>query len=296
MTDAPLRFGISRAHGDANVVSASHALSAALGVAVGRPMSTRVAASYLALQDMVTSGGVELAWLPPLIAGRLLRSSTSGVMRAVTPHPHGADGHADGAPPRGASAQLVAVPIRAGCATYRSGLIVSASSTFASVKDLAGCRAAWTDRESAAGYVFPRALLRQHGIRDRDLAEELFVGSAMQACSAVADGRADVCATHLSEACVADPERAHAELAKKYTAAPWRLRVLAVTDAIPADAIVLAGHVDRETGRELSRALVGLSATATGQETLRSLFNAESLISPTPEMRARLLRAPIRSG
>ncbi len=262
---ATIRFGISRAHGDANLVVASHALSAALERATGEPVQLRVAASYAALYEMVMAGALEVAWLPPLLCARLIAS---------------------GATPRRAT--LAAVPVRKGAVTYRSALLVENGARFASLADISNARAAWIDRDSAAGYVFPRAFLRARGV---GFVEETFLGSAAAVCAAVADGRADVGATHVSEASVTNAERMREELERQYPAARWRLRVLDITDPIPADGIVIAGHVGRDARNRICKALLTLHETEAGGTAIAGLLNAECLTEPTAALRAHLARA-----
>jgi phosphonate transport system substrate-binding protein len=262
-------IGISRGHGDSNVVPASHAFSSALESVLGDKVALRVAPTYAALYEMFTSGGVDVAWLPPLLTARALAEE------------RGANG----------GHVLVAVPSRHGATSYRSALIVARESRFTKPSELLNARAAWIDRDSAAGYVFPRAHLREHGIGPGDLADEAFVRSAGLVCSTIADGRADVGATHVSEAAAADPEKAFADLERQFAPARWRLRVLSITAQIPPDGVVVAEHVDRQTKERFREAILGLHERKLGEHAITSLFNAERFVEPTSIIRGQLSRA-----
>src|SRR5262249_8922646 len=127
---------------------------------------------------------------------------------------------------------------RAGRLTYRSAILVAADSPVRTVAELDQARAAWTDERSASGYLFPRLHLERSGGASR-LASERFYGPSSAACAAVAGGGPRLCACSVSETASADPAAMLAEVQATFAAAPWRLRVLDVTDAIPPDGMVM---------------------------------------------------------
>jgi ABC-type phosphate/phosphonate transport system substrate-binding protein len=204
----------------------------------------------------VRTNGVELAWLPPLLE---VRAAEAG-------------------------ARVVAVGERGGALVFRSALLVRADSPHRTLSDLVGARAAWNDRASASGYLFPRLHLASAGFNlARDLASESFLGSPSSAMAAVADGRADLCACFVRSAS-ADPSRALDDVQREFPAARWRLRVLAVTDVIPPDGMVVPASVDKETATKLRAALLGLHETPAGASALQALLGADRLVKPTEEV------------
>src|SRR5512138_3097665 len=81
-----------------------------------------------------------------------------------------------------------------GGSTYHGRIFVRKDSGLRSVADLRGKRMAFVDRATTAGYVFPLAWLREHGIREPEgfFSEYYFTGSHDAAVMAVLDRKADV--------------------------------------------------------------------------------------------------------
>jgi len=157
-----LRFGISRHHGGLQLVAGARRFAEALAGSLKIPVKLTVAPDYDKLLEGVLIGGIEVAWMPPLLHARAVSEG----------------------------ALLAAVSERAGGLAYRSALLVKDSSVYRAVADLKGARAAWADRSSASGYLFPRLHLQATGLDPRrDLQSEKFLGSPALACAAVAGGR-----------------------------------------------------------------------------------------------------------
>jgi len=162
--------------------------------------------------------------------------------------------------------------------TYRSALFVRADDPIGGLEQLRGARVAWTDRSSASGYVFPRLLVVSSVDPAEAFAEERFLGSPREVCAAVADGQVDLGACFTSEAHADDPARTLVDVARIYPAAPWRLRVLAVTGPIPSDGLVLSSAVDPGGRTRIGGALLRIHELAQGAESLAKLFFADRLV------------------
>lgn len=256
MTSRSLTFGVSAAHGGATLVEGAKNVAAALGARIGRIVRPTVLDSYQTLEAAVVAGTVHVAWLPPLLHAR---ATASG-------------------------ARLVAVPERGGAVVYRSALLVRADAPIRAVTDLAGKKAAWSDPSSSAGAIFPRRHLAAAGVT---LASETMAGSFRAACAAVADGDADVCGCFVSEvAAKTGPPAILADIAKVFAAAPWRLRVLAVTDAIPPDGIVVAARVEQEMASAIAGALLSLHHERVGADALEKMLSARKLVAPDAHVKA----------
>jgi phosphonate transport system substrate-binding protein len=266
------RFGISQVHGGGTVIEGARAFTAALARLLGEPWRLHVAEDYAALQQTMRSGGVDLAWLPPFIHIEAARYG----------------------------AHLIAVCERAGALTYRSSLLVRVDDPVREVSELRGVRVAWTDRSSASGYVFPRLLVISSGVpAARAFSEELFLGSPREVCGAVADGRVDLGACFTSEAHADDPKLALADVGRIYPAATWRLRVLAVTAAIPSDGMVLAPALagDAAVRGRVRDALLRMNGDSEGMVGLAKLLFADRLVGVTPQVvRAVEQIAPLLRG
>jgi phosphonate transport system substrate-binding protein len=257
----PLRFAFSRGHGGKDLKDGARLFIELLKARTGLQVSLVVAYDYRALLERFRAGHIELAWMPPLIQAQAC------------------DGEGE----------LVAVCERAGGASYRAALLVHAASHHHTVADLRGGRAAWTDPGSASGYVFPRLYLAAAGLDPAHDLEEAIHGSTALACAAVARGDADVSACFLSDAAARDPARRAPELSRSLGTTFERLRVLAVTDPIPADGLVLSPRVAGPDAARLRTILCSLHDDAEGRRALGTLLQAERLTAPTQEL-GRLLR------
>ncbi|MFO0572238.1 MAG: PhnD/SsuA/transferrin family substrate-binding protein [Polyangiaceae bacterium] len=149
------------------------ALGTKLGVRVS-PVQTR---SYAELSLPMDRGDVDFAWLPPFVAFKAVRSG---------------------------KARPLLAPVRGGSTSFFAALFVAQSSKLQSASELAGSRAAWVDRESAAGYRVVRAALKAQGYQlDGLFVYESFEGSHQAVVQAVMEGTADVGATYVHR----DPNR-----------------------------------------------------------------------------------------
>ena len=249
-----LRFGVSRSHSNVALLDGVRELSQLLRTALEIEVKPVVLGDYEQLLKAITTGGIDFAWMPPLICAR---AKDSGAM-------------------------LVAVNQRSGAVTYRSALLVRADAPYRTIADLVGARAAWTDPNSAGGCVLPRLYLRAHKVDlNVALASERFYGSAAISCGAVANNEADLCASFVTEAHANDPVRALGDVATVYSAAPWRFRILAITESIASDGIVVGSHVPKTTRLQIGAALLDLHVTPGGSQVLRHLMSSDRLVQPT---------------
>jgi phosphonate transport system substrate-binding protein len=254
---SPLRLGIGQGHGGATVVTGARTFAAALSARTGRAVRIVVAEDYAALQRATLAGAIDLGWHPPFLH---IEATAAG-------------------------ATLAAVCEREGALTYRSALLVRADSPIRDLDDLARARVAWTDRQSASGYVFPRLHLLANGIDPaRAFASEAFLGSPRAACSAVADGDVDLCACFTSEAHAGSVADTLTDVARIYPAAPWRLRVLAVTESVPCDGIVVAAQVERDETARIAEALLAFHTFPEGKAALSQLLFADRLVAVSEEV------------
>src|SRR5215467_11660384 len=146
-----LRLGLIPIGDSAGEAERVKAFAETVGGALGVTVELYTAWDYRVLVSAIERGEVDLAWLPPLSAARVVRSE---------------------------SCVPCAIAVRGGMTSYMTALVASASSKVKTLEDLRGVRAAWVDRDSASGYVVIRAALRDKGVSLADaFAEEFFAGS-----------------------------------------------------------------------------------------------------------------------
>jgi phosphonate transport system substrate-binding protein len=265
----PIRVGVAVPEGTRE---AGHAMRArldvfceALATAVGVRVIVYGLAHYKDLLGAMHEGGIDVAWLPPVVA---LHAAARG--RTIP----------------------IAIPVRHGSATFSSALFTRPGAHLKRPADLVAVRAAWVDRQSAAGYLVIRAALRAQGVDlDRAFSAEVYLGSHEAVVQAVLSGAADVGATfvHLDQA-------RHVVVHAGWGAATPQ--VIAYGGPIPSDVIAASIRTSVPIIRKVQRALceVGPFGAVSEREPRSSrnapralavaaekLFGAEGFVAPTAE-------------
>jgi serine/threonine-protein kinase len=205
--------------------------------------------SYSTLIDALCEEEVELAWLPPVA---YLRARQVGPVH------------------------LLLALERAEGPAYGSALVASPRAGIQSLREIRGKHVAWVDVWSAAGYLMPRGVIRGAGFDPEQVfASQTFVGSHAAVLDALEDGRADVGATY----CSLDEHGA-------LVAAPWSerpgLRPIALSGAIPGDAICGAGEIALEDAEAMVEPLIALSAEPRGPALMSRVFGAGRFVEVDP--------------
>ncbi len=205
--------------------------------------------SYSTLVDALCEEEIDLAWLPPVA---YLRARQLGPLHL-----------------------LLAIE-RGGEMSYGSAIVASQRAGIQSLDDIRGKRVAWVDVWSAAGYLMPRSVMREAGIDPEQVfASQTFVGSHAAVLDALHEGRAEVGATYCS-----------LDETGNLVAAPWSdrpdVRPIALSGAIPGDAICAAGELHLEDAEAMIQPLVALSAEPEGSELLSRIFGAGHFVEVDP--------------
>lgn len=132
-------------------------------------------------------------------------------------------------------------------ASYHGYIIARKDKAFQSIDSLQGKRFAFVDKQSASGYIYPKAMLLEQGKDpERFFSETVFLGSHNRVIDAVLDGTVDAGATY-SEA---------VETAKEYGLAVHNLVILKQTDAIPKDVIAGRPGLDEQLLSSLKQVFI----------------------------------------
>jgi ABC-type phosphate/phosphonate transport system substrate-binding protein len=237
-------------------------LARGIAASLGSRVTPHVANDYDELLGTVVASRVDCAWLPPLLQARAV----------------------------GAGARLVALSQRGGWLTFRSALLVRKDDPVQSAGALRGVRAAWRDRHSASGYLFPRLELATLGAPpEKAFAKESFYNSVTEAAAAVAHGEADLCTCFVTDPAARNPQRAQSEIARTLGELANSLRVLHVTAPIPPDGFVVSPRMPATDATEVTRALLALDGTEAGRLALAEALQAERL-APVNETLEKILR------
>jgi phosphonate transport system substrate-binding protein len=134
---------------------------------------------------------------------------------------------------------------------------------------------AFVDHATTAGYVFPLAWLRKHGVSDPGafFSEHWFTGSHDAAIAAVLDRQADVgAAKHSVFDCVR----------QENPRVDRELLVLASSPAVPSNALCVRKELEEDLREALRRALLDLTSEVEGTSVLEQ-FGALKFVEATAD-------------
>lgn len=216
-----VRFGVVREVVGDRDPSQIMRLREALSACFGPGIELIIADSYAALLQSFARAQIDAAWLTPAMVVEASRRGALGLVAGAT---------------------------RDGACDYHATLVVRDDGV-KTVADLQGCRAGWVDPWSAAGYLYPRRMLRDAGLDPSTVfAKQKFYGSHPAVLNALADGSIDVAATYLDR---------EGRLRRLSGIEVEGLRTLGRTASIPSDALCVRDSVPPEELALLTEHLVG---------------------------------------
>jgi len=207
----PVGFILTSALGKYKARRIAESMARALARSLGVDVEPMLAESYAELLDALESGRAQIGWCPAAVCTQL-EARARGIYPAV----------------------------REGVAAYHAALVGRQDKRL-SLDGLQGTRAGWVDRHSFGGYLLAVEFLQRQRIDpDKTFSSQTFYGSYPDAVAAVLEGRADVSS-------VTAARTSEATIVKTMSAllgpGASRLSVIAVTDSIPADALVITRHL-----------------------------------------------------
>lgn len=224
----------------------------ALADATGLPVTGQGVWRYERLLDAMDAGDIDIAWLPPVVALRAIGR------RRVLP---------------------IALPLRNGAASYSTALFSRPDSRFQRIEDLSGARAAWVDRQSAAGYLIIRAYLRSRGVDlSRAFSAEHVLGGHDAVAQAVHDGKADVGATFA----YFEPSRGPELIVRHAGWGSRDMHIIAHAGPIPSDVLASSVSMPVAISRAVQRALTGGENRAL-KDAAGALLGADGFVIPESE-------------
>lgn len=247
-----IRMALPPSLGGSALADNAPRLEAVLSRTLGKPVEVVVAASYEALASDVQAGRAQAAWAPPFACARLEAGGARVLLRGV----------------------------RRGTSSYRAALVCKAGAGL-TLESLQGTTVAWLGQDSTSGYLLPVVLLRKEGLDPARLfARQLFTGSFRAAVEAVLEDRAQVASIF------APPASAEGTDFRTWLGdvAPGRERELdlvAYTDEVPNDGVVVHAALPAALAEKLERALMGLQGSPLGDKVLKEMFRADGF-EPAP--------------
>lgn len=141
--------------------------------------------------------------------------------------------------------------------SYQGLILVKKDSPVKTLADLKGKKIGYVDRFSASGYVYPRAMLHQAKIEDREV-EEVFHGNHLDALAALDAGKVAAAATY--ELMFQEAKSAGKSLSD--------YRVIAESEPIPSEALVGTAVLDEATAARVKELLLSFYHARKGKPEL----------------------------
>ena len=227
-----LQFGFTPVLSESDMHAEFDPLMAYLSDSIGQKVVLYIAKDYGDLRTQMESGAVDIGTFSPFA-------------------------YVDAA--RGGKVRLIAQCVINGTASYRGVIIARTDTGLKSLADLRGKRFAFVDPKSASGYVYPRALLMEHGIAPEKVFKQIiFAGSHDKVIADVLEGRADAGAVYEDALGIAKTRGLPTE----------NLLTLASTDPIPHDAIAVRTGLDHALSKKILAALVDLDKSDAGRRVI----------------------------
>ncbi|RCK75320.1 MAG: Phosphonate ABC transporter phosphate-binding periplasmic component [Candidatus Ozemobacter sibiricus] len=144
--------------------------------------------------------------------------------------------------------RLLVKPVRFGTTSYRGIIITRGDSGIRTLADLKGKKFAWVEKDSASGYIFPKALLIEAGVNpDKDFAEASFLQKHDSVVLNVLLGKYD------AGACYDDARKTLREKEKMD-----ELTILATTQDISNEPIVCRQDLPEDLAEKIRQAFLKL--------------------------------------
>jgi serine/threonine-protein kinase len=218
----PIRFGIFRHKDPDDIKREMQPLVSYLETELSRPVELVIVDNYRDLGDSLLEGKVDLAALSAYSYIRAKRKLDS--------------------------LRLLATPATPTGPTYGGYILARTNSGITELNDLKGKVFCYVSQNSTSGYLYPRALLRQHGIDpDKDFSATRFTSDHAASLQTLADGACDGAAVY---------DKAWLESNKLDRSA---FTVVGTIEPVPWDAYCTTDALDKEVIEKLRTALQALA-------------------------------------
>lgn len=189
----------------------------------------------------------------------------------------------------GAEARLV--QIRHGAATYQSQIIVRSDSAIKSLADIAGKKIAFVDPASTSGFLLPKKMLLDRGIKP---SQEIFAMKHDSVVSMVYQGQADAGATFYSPEADGQIQDARRLVKTQYPDVAEKVKVLELTESIPNEPIIFRKQLSEDMKKTISDAILKFISTPEGKEVFKAVYGVTEL-RPTADKDYDGVRAILKS-
>ena len=178
-----------------------------------------------------------------------------------------------------ADVRVVLKSERQGVPYYYAAIITRADSGIKNLEDLRGRSFAFGDSLSTTGNVIPRQMFKARGIDPvRDFRQILYSGGHDATVLAVFNGKVDAGATYANS-----PDSSDTAWMRylKSTEEVQKIRVIAFSEPIPADNLVISAKLDERLAKKIEAIFIELSGDPAGRKMLRELYQIDGFVPAT---------------
>jgi phosphonate transport system substrate-binding protein len=166
--------------------------------------------------------------------------------------------------------------VRFGHSVYQGMIVTHASSGIKTLDDLQGKTIGYTDELSTSGYLYPRKILQRKKIKP---GKEIFLKKHDEVMRQVYEKKIDAGSAFYSDpSSTGEIRDARSRILEKYPDAGQKIVILVKTDLIPNDPVVFSKNFDANLSNKICLALMKLSATEKGKQTLTELYGVEGFV------------------
>jgi len=226
-----------------------------LGDKLGIKVTVSVSTDYNTVIEAMSSKKVDIGFLPPsnYVVAHDKRKAADLLLQAQR---FGVD-DATGAPTK----ELVDF--------YKAMVVVKADSPIKSIADLKGKKVGWQGVTSAAGYVYPGALLKKNGVDPQtDVTPTQFQGHD-KAVIALLNGQVDAIGVF---------QDIRYQMLKDYPNAVKETRVLAFTEPIPNDTIAVRSDMNAEWRKKIQDAFIAIAKDPEGLKVISDVYTHKGYV------------------
>lgn len=163
--------------------------------------------------------------------------------------------------------------IRYGLATYQSQFLARSDSSIKTLKDLAGKKIAFVDPSSTSGYLLPLKTLKDRKIEPKEV---VFAMKHDAVVTMIYQRQVDAGATYYSPPQDGKLEDARRMVKTQYPDVEQKVKIIELSDPIPADPIVFRKDMPEEMKEKIVEALLKFVATDEGKKSLDLMLGASN--------------------
>jgi len=177
-------------------------------------------------------------------------------------------------------AHAVITPVRFGSELYQGQIVVRADSGITSVKQLNGKKIAFVDPSSTSGFLLPSKVLKEAGVVPRDT---VFAQRHDSVITMVYQGQVDAGATFYTPEEEGKIQDARRLVLTQFPNVEKEIKILALTDEIPNDPIVVRKDLPPEIVETTVSALLKYMQTKEGKEVFHDLYGMTGMVRSSDE-------------